>query len=79
MKCHICGTDNNISDCKHYYKSADNEKVDSKTLSVSISHHEHTGNFFICFEENGKCLSAVKVTEPQALNYSNEFGIKILK
>lgn len=55
------------------------DKVDSKLLKVSISYSQHSGHFFIDFEENGICLPSVQITESQALAYSREFGIKILQ
>jgi len=56
----------------------DGKKIE-RQLIVGLSFHEHSGNFFMTFEEpGGHCLPAVKLTEEQALYYSKEFGIKII-
>jgi len=57
----------------------DDEKKIERQLIVGLSFHEHSGNFFITFEEpGGCCLPAVKITEQQAIYYSDQWGVKII-
>lgn len=52
-------------------------KEEKKSLIVDMSYHEHSGNFFINFSDEAGCIVSVRVTENQAMFYSNQLGIKV--
>jgi len=49
----------------------------ARLLKVELSHNPYSGNFFIDFWDDGKCLGSVKITEQQAHWYSIVLQIKI--
>lgn len=55
------------------------DKVESKDLEIKMSHSNTSGNFFVDFWDGDKYIVSIKLTENQAINISNNLGIKILE
>jgi len=62
--------------------AAKNEKVDSRVLTVRLSHNERSGSFFMDLWEgvqpDAKYIISIHLTEAVAVALSRETGIKIL-